>query len=114
MKQFIACCGLDCEKCDARLATINNDDKQREEIARHWSAMNNTPEITPETINCTGCRIDGIKFAYCSNYCQIRKCVHEKGYSTCSDCHELDHCLLIRAIFQHNPEAKNNLLNTNI
>ena len=24
---FIACCGLDCEKCDARLATINNDDK---------------------------------------------------------------------------------------
>ena len=25
MNQFIACCGLDCEKCEARLATINNE-----------------------------------------------------------------------------------------
>ena len=28
MKQLIACCGLDCENCDARIATINNDDKK--------------------------------------------------------------------------------------
>ena len=51
MKQLIACCGLDCENCDARIATINNDDKLREETARKWSLMNNTSEITPETIN---------------------------------------------------------------
>ena len=25
MKELIAYCGLDCEKCEARLATINND-----------------------------------------------------------------------------------------
>ena len=25
MKNFIAYCGLDCEKCEARLATINNE-----------------------------------------------------------------------------------------
>ena len=65
MKQLIACCGLDCENCDARIATINNDDKLREETAQKWSVMNNTSEITPETINCTGCRVDGSKFAYC-------------------------------------------------
>ena len=23
MKQLIACCGLDCEKCEARIATLN-------------------------------------------------------------------------------------------
>ncbi len=34
MKQLIACCGLDCENCDARIATINNDDKLREETAQ--------------------------------------------------------------------------------
>ena len=51
MKQLIACCGLDCENCDARIATINNDDKLREETAQKWSVMNNTSEITPETIN---------------------------------------------------------------
>ena len=59
MKQLIACCGLDCENCDARIATINNDEKLREETAQKWSVMNNTSEITPETINCTGCRVDG-------------------------------------------------------
>ena len=34
MKQLIACCGLDCENCDARIATINNDDKLREETRK--------------------------------------------------------------------------------
>lgn len=30
MKELIAHCGLDCEKCDARVATVNNDDGLRE------------------------------------------------------------------------------------
>ncbi len=25
MKQLIACCGLDCESCDARIATVRDD-----------------------------------------------------------------------------------------
>ncbi|MEG1806496.1 MAG: DUF3795 domain-containing protein, partial [Clostridia bacterium] len=29
MKKMIAYCGLDCEKCDAYIATINNDDALR-------------------------------------------------------------------------------------
>jgi len=29
MKDLIACCGLDCENCDARKATVNNDDALR-------------------------------------------------------------------------------------
>ncbi len=48
MKQFIACCGLDCEMCDARIATLTNDDALREATARKWSEMNNTPEITAD------------------------------------------------------------------
>lgn len=27
--ELIGCCGLDCEVCDARLATLNNDDEPR-------------------------------------------------------------------------------------
>ena len=46
MKQLIACCGLDCESCDARIATVKNDDELREKTAQKWSAMNNAPEIT--------------------------------------------------------------------
>ena len=64
MKQLIACCGLDCESCDARIATVKNDNELREKTAQKWSAMNNAPEITAATINCMGCRTDGVKFAY--------------------------------------------------
>lgn len=110
MKQLIACCGLDCENCDARIATVTNDDDLREKTAKKWSEMNNAPEITAETINCMGCRTDGVKFAYCSNYCEIRKCVYEKGFNTCGDCKELNNCQIVAPILQHVSEAKDNLL----
>lgn len=54
--------------------------------------MNNAKEITAATINCVGCRVGGSKFAYCSDYCEIRRCVHEKEFNTCGDCKELDNC----------------------
>ena len=34
MDKIIGYCGINCEKCEARIATINNDDKMREEVAR--------------------------------------------------------------------------------
>jgi len=39
MKNFIAYCGLNCETCEARLATINNDDALREKVAKEWGEM---------------------------------------------------------------------------
>ena len=30
MKQLIACCGLDCEGCDTRIATVRNDNELRD------------------------------------------------------------------------------------
>ena len=34
MNNFIAYCGIDCEKCEARVATKNNDDTLREKVAK--------------------------------------------------------------------------------
>ena len=51
MKELIGYCGLDCEQCDARIATVNNDEALREKTAKLWK------EITPQMINCVGCRI---------------------------------------------------------
>ena len=56
MKEYIAYCGLDCESCEARLATVNNDATLRQKVAKEWSDLNGV-EITPEMINCVGCRI---------------------------------------------------------
>ena len=63
MKEFIAYCGLDCETCEARIATINNDNELRRKVAEEWSKLNNV-EITPEMINCSGCRVAGVKTPY--------------------------------------------------
>ena len=45
MKQLTACCGLDCESCDARIATVKNDDvlreKNRPEVERHEQCARN-------------------------------------------------------------------------
>ncbi len=108
MKQLIAFCGLDCEMCDARIATINDDNSLRETTARKWAEMNNSPQITAETINCLGCRTDGVKFGFCS-MCEIRSCATGKGFETCGDCAELNTCPTVKPVLDNDPDAKNNL-----
>ncbi len=97
MKKMIACCGLDCEKCDAYLATIHHDDALREKTARLWAEINHAP-ITPEMINCLGCRMDGVKTPYCDHMCEIRKCVLKKGLETCGGCADLESCNTVGAV----------------
>ena len=77
MKEYISYCGLNCETCNARLATIFNDDALREAVAALWSKLNDA-EITPDMINCTGCRIPGAKTPYCDSICPIRQCAVKK------------------------------------
>lgn len=113
MKQLIACCGLDCERCDARIATVNNDNELREKTAQKWSALNHAT-IAAAMINCMGCRTDGVKTVFCSDMCGIRKCVNEKGFNTCGDCKEMNHCQTVAVVFQHTPSAKENLLESRI
>ena len=108
MKTMIACCGLDCEKCDAYLATIHDDQALREKTAKQWSEMNHVT-ILPEQINCEGCRANGIKFVYCEQLCGIRQCALKKGFETCGDCAELDTCQTVAMIIGNNPDARKNL-----
>lgn len=32
MKDKLGCCGLNCEKCDAKLATVHDDDELRKKL----------------------------------------------------------------------------------
>lgn len=108
MKDWIGYCGLDCETCEARIATANNDDAMRCRVAKRWSELNGA-EITPEMINCTGCRIDGAKTPYCASLCPIRKCAQEKNVETCGSCHEMAACIHLAAMIRNNPDAYRNL-----
>ena len=107
-KELIAFCGLNCEKCDAYIATKNDDQALREKTAKLWSELNNAP-IQPEHINCDGCRVNGRKTVYCQSLCSIRQCAMKKGVVTCGDCPDTGVCPTLEAVIMHSPEALSNL-----
>lgn len=108
MKDSIAFCGLDCEKCEARIATANDDDALRAAVAKKWSEWNHA-EITPAMIDCDGCRVEGRKTVYCESLCPIRQCALAKGFETCGGCGEVSSCEKAAMILGNNPDARRNL-----
>jgi len=108
MNKMIAFCGLDCEKCDAYIATQNDDQALREKTAKLWAELNNAP-ILPEHINCDGCRADGRKTVYCERLCGIRRCALKRGVTTCADCADMDGCSILGEVIANSPEALKNL-----
>ena len=103
MKGSIAYCGLDCERCEAYIATLNDDDDLRMKVAKEWSELNGV-EITPEMINCQGCRADGLKTPFCESLCQIRQCAMGKRYETCGSCGEMTVCTKVAMVIGNNSE----------
>lgn len=109
--KLIGYCGLDCEKCDARIATLNDDAKLRQKTAALWSKLNNA-EITKDMINCIGCRINGVHTPFCGEICHIRKCAMNKKFNTCADCEKIHSCETLGAITNKNKQALKNLKQT--
>jgi len=104
---MIAYCGLDCTKCGAFMATAANDDALRAKTADEWSKTFKV-QIPPDSINCTGCTSDGIKFHYCDQICEIRKCGLAHKVDTCAVCPDYV-CEKLKGFFQMAPEAQQNL-----
>jgi len=98
-----ACCGLDCSKCEAYIATQADDDNKRTEVAKKWSAMYGG-DIKPEDIKCNGCRSEGQKFSHCS-VCEIRKCCIEKEVENCAGC-DMYTCDKLENFFKMAPDAR--------
>jgi hypothetical protein len=104
---MIACCGLDCNGCDAYIATKANDNNKRIEVAKNWSEQYKT-DIKPEDINCNGCCSDEQKFSYC-NDCEIRKCCMDKDLVNCAGCNMYGACDKLENFFANAPEARTTL-----
>ncbi|HEY3388777.1 MAG TPA: DUF3795 domain-containing protein [Prolixibacteraceae bacterium] len=111
MEKIIACCGLDCATCDARIATLANDDVLRAQTAEKWKVQFGA-DVTTEMINCTGCREAGAKFSHCSE-CEIKNCAKSKGFETCADCDMIEGCDLLGNVLKYVPEALANLKSLN-
>ena len=112
MEKLISCCGLNCASCEARIATLANDDELRRQTAEKWRVMYNSPDITPEMINCTGCREEGAKIGHWAE-CGMRACASSKNFNTCGQCDALLSCDTIKPVLQFAPDAVENLKSVN-
>ncbi len=112
MEKLISCCGLNCAACDARIATLADDDKLRAETAEKWMTQFGATGITIEMINCTGCMEPGVKIGHCYE-CQVRNCAISKGFQTCAECGQLESCELLAQIHKFDPSALENLKSLN-
>ncbi len=107
MEEMVAYCGLACHECGAFLATRDDDDDRRVEVARLWSRIYKT-DIKQEDINCNGCLSEGGPlFSHCK-VCEIRKCGGEKGVTNCAYC-DYYACDKLDWVFQAAPESKKRL-----
>jgi hypothetical protein len=102
MDNLIGSCGIDCSKCDAYLATRNNNDEQRQTTAENWSKMFNAT-LQAKDINCLGCHSE-VVFGHC-NQCDIRKCNTDKAQENCSTCDSYS-CDKISEFHKMVPDAK--------
>lgn len=104
MTSMIAYCGLDCGKCDAHMATVNDDRELLRRTAESWSRLNGVT-IMPEDIRRLGCRGDGPRPDFCEKHCRVRPCASERGFATCGECSEMDDCPKIGAIIASTPQV---------
>lgn len=82
---MIAYCGLDCFKCEAFLATRENDDDLRTKVARLWSRQFYM-RLKPDDINCDGCLSrTGRMVPHCKS-CEIRACALKNNMANCAHC----------------------------
>ena len=107
MNEMIAFCGIDCHECGALIATRENDDAKRKEVADLWSKEFGA-DIQAQDINCDGCISEGgILFHHC-HVCEIRKCGTEKAIENCAYCADYA-CDKLEELFTMVPDAKTRL-----
>jgi hypothetical protein len=107
MIKMTACCGLNCSRCPAFLATRADDDQKRAETAQAWSKQFHV-EIKPEDINCEGCLSKGGRLFTHPKVCEIRKCGIERKIANCGHCPQYA-CEKLAPLFGMAPDAKETL-----
>ncbi len=86
MSKLIAPCGIDCQVCDAYIATQNNDLELKQKMVDNFK-KNHGIEKSLEEMDCDGCGAEGKHIGFCA-VCGIRVCAFDKGYATCAECAE--------------------------
>lgn len=106
MAKIVAVCGIICTECPAFVATQENDDSKRIQVAEEWSKAYNS-EIKPEQINCNGC-LPGLGIHQQLHVCEIRKCGIEREVQNCAHCGDYK-CDKLSEFLENVPDAESAL-----
>lgn len=105
METMIAFCGLACTECPAFLATKENNNEKRRQVAEQWSKEYKA-DFKPQDINCEGCLSkNGRLFSHCS-VCTIRQCGLKKDHKNCAYCDDYSSCQKLIDFFKIAPQGK--------
>jgi hypothetical protein len=106
MYENIAYCGLDCNKCDAYLATQAQDLERKKQIAERWTRETGT-QFTAQDIECHGCKSQKLS-GWCNQVCLIRPCAENRRVATCAHCSDYQ-CAEIMRFLSTEPVAREEL-----
>ena len=106
---MIAYCGLQCDTCPIRLATLEPDKQKqlqmRTMVANILRDRYNMVLRPDEITDCDGCTLEtGRLFITCAQ-CNVRKCARERKHDSCAYCKDYA-CEKLQAVFADQPEAK--------
>lgn len=112
----LACCGLDCAKCEVLQATLKGDPEAKAKLAsskpwadaaRKWWGRES---LAAEDMTCYGCQSERQPLFLSCRGCPIRKCCKGRGLANCGKCVEWQTCAKLARHFKENPQARENLL----
>jgi len=111
----LACCGLDCGKCEVLQATLKGDRELMAKLAsstvwsgaarKHWDRES----LAAEDMTCFGCQSERQPLFLSCRGCPIRKCCKGRGLANCGECAEWRTCEKLARHFKENPQARENL-----
>lgn len=104
MAEMIAYCGLVCTSCPQYIATKNNDDIAREEIAKEIAEKFGL-HYKPEEIDCDGCLSSSGRLIGFCNTCEVRKCGINQSVENCTACNDRP-CDKLDTFHEFSPGAK--------
>jgi len=105
MSEYISFCGISCHACPAYIATQEDSQLKRREVAEQWSAEFKM-KVTPDDINCDGCHaIQGQRLSGHCLACTVRKCGQQKGVNNCALCSEYP-CAVLDEVHKMIPIGK--------
>lgn len=102
MEEMISYCGLNCLKCPAFKATVENSAEKRARVATRWSKIYNA-ELKAEDIVCDGCTVGKRTFHHC-RVCEIRICGIKEKVKNCAFCKQYP-CDKLKEFHKHVPSA---------